>query len=102
MSSGSEQPTGTSERDDAELLRAYVGGDEQAFEALVKRHFGLVHAVALRRVQDPSLAEEAAQSTSTEAGEIKAYLPSKQRQVFDYVYGADGLCLFQYLKVAPG
>jgi hypothetical protein len=41
-----------------------------------------------------------AQSTSTEAGEVKPYLSPRQRQVFDRVYGADGLCLFQYLKVA--
>ena len=53
----------TGEREDAELLSAYVRGDEQAFEALVKRYFGLVHAVALRRLRDASLAEEAAQST---------------------------------------
>lgn len=52
----------TSERDDADLLYAYVRGNEQAFESLVKRYFGLVHAVALRRLQDSSLAEEAAQS----------------------------------------
>jgi hypothetical protein len=43
-----------------------------------------------------------AQSTSVEAGEIKAHLSSKQRQVFDRVYGPNGLCLFQYLKVAIG
>jgi hypothetical protein len=41
-----------------------------------------------------------AQSTPTEAGEIKAFLSAKERQAFDRVYGADGLCLFQYLKAA--
>lgn len=51
------------EREDAELLSAYVLGDEQAFESLVKRYFALVHAVALRRLGDASLAEETAQST---------------------------------------
>lgn len=54
---------GTDERDDAALLNAYIRGDEQAFELLVKRHFALVHAVALRRLRDLSLAEEGAQST---------------------------------------
>jgi RNA polymerase sigma factor (sigma-70 family) len=66
MSSGlenDEELMGTGERDDTQLLRAYARGDEQAFESLVKRYFGLVHAVILRRVEDPSLAEEATQST---------------------------------------
>ena len=54
---------GTSGQEDAELLRAYLGGDEQAFEELVKRHFGLVYAAALRRMRDPYLAEEVTQST---------------------------------------
>lgn len=52
----------TSEQEDADLLNAYVRGDEQAFESLVERYLGLVHAVALRRLLDSSLAEEAAQS----------------------------------------
>ena len=66
MSSGlehDEELLGASERDDKQLLSAYARGDERAFESLVKRYFGLVHAVTLRRVQDPSLAEEATQST---------------------------------------
>ena len=50
-------------RTDDALLRAYVGGDEQAFEILVKQYFGLVYSVALRRLYGPSLAEEATQST---------------------------------------
>jgi len=52
----------TSEQDDVDLLHAYVRGDEQAFESLVKRYLRLAHSVALRRLQDASLAEEAAQS----------------------------------------
>jgi RNA polymerase sigma factor, sigma-70 family len=52
----------TSERDDIDLLNAYVRGDEQAFESLVKRYLRLAHSVALRRLKDSSLAEEAAQS----------------------------------------
>lgn len=65
MSSGLQPgatASATGEREDAELLGAYALGDEQAFELLVKRYFGLVHAVVLRRLRDPSLAEEAAQS----------------------------------------
>jgi len=41
------------------------------------------------------------ETTPTEAGEVKAFLSGKQRQVFDRVYGADGMCLFQYCKVVP-
>jgi hypothetical protein len=40
-------------------------------------------------------------TTATEVGEVKAFLSSKQRQVLDRVYGADGMCLFQYCKVVP-
>src|SRR5215472_15494665 len=54
---------GTSRQEDADLLRAYLGGDEQAFETLVKRYFGLVYAATLRRLKDPCLAEEVTQST---------------------------------------
>jgi RNA polymerase sigma factor (sigma-70 family) len=66
MSSWLENDGGLAGRnalDDEQLLSAYAGGDEEAFESLVKQYFGLVYSVALRRVQDPSLAEEAAQST---------------------------------------
>jgi RNA polymerase sigma factor (sigma-70 family) len=52
----------TREQDDADLLNAYVRGDEQAFESLVKRYLRLAYSVALRRLKDASLAEEAAQS----------------------------------------
>lgn len=39
-----------------------------------------------------------AESTQTEAAEIKAMLSPQQRQVFDQVYGADGVLLFSYAK----
>jgi hypothetical protein len=40
-----------------------------------------------------------AESTGTEASEIKAMLSPEQKQVFDQVYGADGVLLFSYAKV---
>jgi RNA polymerase sigma-70 factor (ECF subfamily) len=40
-----------------------------------------------------------AQDTHTEATEIKAMLNPKQQQLFDQVYGADGVLLFSYPKV---
>jgi RNA polymerase sigma factor (sigma-70 family) len=52
----------TNERDDVDLLHAYVRGDEQAFESIVNRYLRLAHSVALRRLKDASLAEDAAQS----------------------------------------
>ena len=40
-----------------------------------------------------------AQATQTEANDIKAMLSPEQRQLFDQVYGADGVLLFSYPKV---
>lgn len=49
--------------DDLELLRAYLErGSEESFRLLVERHGGMVHAVAMRILQNPALAEEAAQA----------------------------------------
>jgi RNA polymerase sigma factor (sigma-70 family) len=49
--------------DDMELLREYASRkSESAFETLVARHVGLVHAAALRQVRDPHLAEEITQT----------------------------------------
>ena len=39
-----------------------------------------------------------AQTTQTEAVEIKTMLSPTQRQLFDQVYGADGVLLFSYAK----
>jgi hypothetical protein len=39
-----------------------------------------------------------AQTTQTEAIEIKSMLSPTQRQLFDQVYGADGVLLFSYAK----
>jgi len=39
-----------------------------------------------------------AESTPTEAGEIRAMLSPEQRQRFDQIYGADGVLLFSYAK----
>jgi len=47
---------------DTYLLRQYVRhGSQAAFAALVRRYGGLVHATCLREVDDPALAEDAAQ-----------------------------------------
>jgi RNA polymerase sigma factor (sigma-70 family) len=50
-------------REDFELLRDFArGGEEPAFAALVRRHLDLVFATALRKVDDPGVAEEVAQN----------------------------------------
>jgi len=54
---------GENMNDDIRLLREYAAShSEAAFAALVSRHVNLVYSVALRRLRDPHLAEEAAQA----------------------------------------
>ena len=49
--------------DDQTLLRQYVRErSETAFAELVERHFKMVYSTALRRVGDPHLAQDVAQS----------------------------------------
>lgn len=47
--------------DDVRLVEAFRQGDNRAFEALVRRHQGVVWAVALRVVGDRAAAEDVAQ-----------------------------------------
>lgn len=47
---------------DSQLLRLYVGGSNQAFGELVRRHADWVYSVARRRVRDAHLAEDVAQA----------------------------------------
>lgn len=49
--------------EDADLLREFVRGrDQGSFRRLVERRIGFVHAVALRRLRDPHLAQDATQA----------------------------------------
>jgi RNA polymerase sigma factor (sigma-70 family) len=50
------------EKPDAQLLRAYVEGDESAFREIVSRHTDLVYSAALRQVNSQALAQDIAQS----------------------------------------
>jgi len=47
---------------DWQLLAAYAEGDEAAFESLVRKFFPMVFSAAVRRLNDPHLAEDVAQS----------------------------------------
>src|SRR5437762_11598741 len=48
---------------DFELLRGFVRrADQEAFAAVLRRHFDLVYATALRKVEDTGAAEEIAQN----------------------------------------
>lgn len=51
------------ELDDKELIRQVASGDERAFLALYDRYAAQVHALTLRILSDPMLAEEATQDT---------------------------------------
>ncbi len=51
------------ELSDAELLRRYLDGDaDSAFAVLVERHLPMVYGAALRRLDEPALAQEVAQN----------------------------------------
>ncbi len=59
--------TDDSDLDDAELLRAHVAGDPDAFGTLVRRHRDRLWAVALRTTCDPTEAEDALQDALVSA-----------------------------------
>ncbi len=50
-------------RTDPQLLSAYRGGDERAFELLVHRHGGAIKSYALRMLHNPEQAEEVYEET---------------------------------------
>ena len=61
---------------DAVLLRRYVETDSnEAFEALISRHSGLVYSAALRQLRNPELAEDVAQSVFIDLAQKAKRLP---------------------------
>jgi RNA polymerase sigma factor (sigma-70 family) len=56
----------TERRQDFELLQRFTrGGEQSAFEDVVRRHLDLVFATALRKVEDAGAAQEVAQNVFT-------------------------------------
>ena len=53
----------TEERSDEELMRAYVDGDERAFEELFRRYAPIVLGMVRRALRDEDLAREITQHT---------------------------------------
>lgn len=51
------------ERDDAEMLRAWAAGDRAAGDVLVRRHFTAVYRFVRRRLVDPAATKDLAQRT---------------------------------------
>ena len=64
--------------DDVELIAQVAQGNERAFLALYDRYASRVHAVTLRVLHDPMLAEEATQDTFVKLWS-RAYLFSSER-----------------------
>ncbi len=71
--------------DDAELLRRTAAGDGRAFESVVREHFAVIHAYALRALGDADRAQETVQETfvrafkycasyEPESGSVRAWL----------------------------
>src|SRR4051794_10927467 len=81
--------------DDMELVREYATRQsDEAFEALVSRHVGLVHSAALRQVRDQHLAQDITQTVFTilarKAGSLnrKTILPGWLYRTTRYVSAA--------------
>ena len=51
------------EKDDVELIRSILSGDDTAFSDLVQKYQKSVHALAWRKIGDFQIAEEIAQDT---------------------------------------
>lgn len=64
---------------DPDLVRAALGGSEQAFRELVRRYERPVFSVILRVIRDPSRAEELAQDTFVKAFlRLGTYAPERK------------------------
>lgn len=65
--------------DDARLVERVVAGDGEAFRLLVERYQRQIHALLVRMVRDPALAEDLAQETLIKAHRAIATFDSRRR-----------------------
>ena len=80
-------------KDDAQLIRRILSGDDAAFNALVRKHQKGIHALAWRKVGDFHIAEEITQDTFLQVYKNLAQLRNpKQFSGWMYVI-ANRLCL---------
>lgn len=71
--------------EDATLVTACLGGDNRAFETLVRRYYRPVYNVALRMLKSPEAAEDVAQTVFVRAYEkLDRYDP--RHRFFSWVY----------------
>src|SRR5947209_850004 len=74
-----------SELSDGALLGRFVGGDENAFAALIDRHAGLVWGVCRRALHDRHDAEDACQATFLTLAR-KARVLDGERSLANWLY----------------
>ena len=80
-------------KDDVQLIRKILSGDDEAFNALVRKHQKGIHALAWRKVGDFHVAEEITQDTFLQVYKNLAQLKNpKQFSGWMYVI-ANRLCL---------
>ena len=68
----------TSDEDEFALIQGVVRGDQKAFLTLYDRHAARVHALALRMLREPMMAEEVTQDTFIKLwSRARMYLPGR-------------------------
>ena len=79
--------------DDIQLIRRILSGDDQAFETLVQKHQGSIHALAWRKIGDFHIAEEITQDTFLQVYKNLSQLKNPN-QLLGWMYViANRLCL---------
>ena len=89
------------ERDDVELIRSILSGDDSAFSDLVNKYQKSVHALAWRKVEDFQVAEEIAQDAFLQAYKKLATL-TNPNQFAGWLYVITrNLCLDWHRRKKP-
>ena len=79
--------------DDIQLIRRILSGDDTAFETLVQKHQGSIHALAWRKIGDFHIAEEITQDTFLQVYKNLSQLKNPN-QLLGWMYViANRLCL---------